>query len=213
MLSLAILPKILYKPREAFEELKDNTTASEGILMLILVSVFSLLIFGAATSALGINLMVLDFGFGTLLEFSSAALFFGLQFFGILIIAMLVNLIAGKFGGSGNFHETFAFVCYSKVLNIIPMFVSIFALIWLRAKIFGAASVLNEGALGSIDFIGTIFNFTVYGSAILAFWGLYILTEAVSVSHGISRLKSFIAVLPGFLIILFLTSYVSQFIA
>ncbi len=213
MLSLSILPKILYKPREAFEELKDNTSASEGFLILIIVSALSLLIFGAAASSLGVNVAALNFGFGAQITLLNAVTFFSLQIFGILLITFFANAIASHWGGSGNIKEVFAFICYSKILNIAAALGSVFGLIWLRAKILGAVSALNEGTLGSTEFIGTLSSFAIYGTAILTIWSLYILTEAVSVSHGISRGKSFAAVLPGFLIILFITSYVIQFIA
>ena len=212
MLSLSILPKILFKPREAFEELKDNTTASEGVLMLILISAASLILFGLASSATGLNLMALNFGFGPQLTLVSAATFFSLQFFGILLITFFANTIAAHLGGSGNIKETFAFICYSKILNIIACLGSIFAIIWFRAKILLALSALNEGVLGSTEFIGTLSSFTIYGTVAITIWSLYILTESISVSHGISRGKSLAAVLPGLLLITFIASFVGQLI-
>ena len=213
MLSLSILPKILFKPREAFEELKDNTTASEGILILIMVSALSLILFGAASSSLGINIMALNFGFGIQLSLISAISFFSLQILGILLITFFANSIASHWGGNGNIREVFAFVCYSKILNIIAALGSIFAIIWFRAKILLALSALNEGVLSSTEFIGTLSSFTIYGTTAITIWSLYILAEAISVSHGISRGKSLAAVLPPLIITLLLTSYIAQFVA
>ncbi len=201
MISLSLIPKIIFKPRSAFEELKDNATASEGVLMLIIVSMLSLILYGIVSRITGGNFMAFQFGFGPVLTIGNVFLFFSLQFFGILIISYISNLISGKLGGSGNLPENFAFVCYSYSFNIVPAIGSAIALLWLKAQINAAMAAINAGTIGTANYIAALSAYSSYGILIFGIWLIYILTEAVSVSHNISRLKGFAAVIAGYLIV------------
>lgn len=210
MISLDLIPKIIFRPRTAFEELKDNTSPSEGILMLLIVSVISLMFFGVVANIVGINIMAFPFGFGYVLEPVSAVSFFGLQFFGILAASYIGNFVAAKFNGSGNFHETFAFICYGFSFNIVPAVCSTIALLWLKAQINLDISALNSGAIGSVSYMAALPSVSIAGIIVFNLWLLNILSAAFSSSHEISRTRGFVAAILGIIIMLIMTLLASQ---
>lgn len=201
MISLRIIPKIIFQPRAAFEELKGNVTGEDGVIMLFLSSLVALLLYGFAAKLTGANFITFSFGIGPSLTLANAFLYFGIQFFTLIIVAFLSNYIALKFNGTGTFSGTFTFLCYSRVFNIVPAVASAIALLWLNMQVNAAVAALNAGTVGSANYIAQLASASIYGNLIMWLWLLYIMVKAVSVEHSISWLKSFASVVAGYVIL------------
>ncbi len=213
MVYFKLLPKILLKPQEAFEELKGNTTGEDGVVTFLIIQVIALLVFGVFSSLFAINIMGIPFGFGTALTLGNALLFFGREFFALILVSYLASWVALKLGGSGNFHETFSFFCYSAVINIIQSVASIGMLFWFQAKISYIVSALNSGEVAGTDFVSEIGVTLPIIIIIFAIWLLWIRTNAISVGHSISKLRSFTAIFLSYAVVtilLFASSYIGQ---
>ncbi|HIJ98332.1 TPA: YIP1 family protein [archaeon] len=195
MISLRIIPKIIFKPGEAFEELKGNITGEDGVIIFLIVSVVSLLTFGFFTKLLGINIMAVQFGFGTILNLGNAILFLGIEFFSLVLIAYIANLIALKLGGSGEFYETFSFFCYAKSLNFVQATASIVVNVWLYLKVLETISALNTGNILEPTYLSQLAQIIPMLFIIFSLWLIYIMANAISTAHNISKLKGFAAVI------------------
>jgi hypothetical protein len=201
MIIFEVLPKILYKPKEAYESLKGKVNWKDGLLMFFVLSMVSLFIFGGIARSTGWYIMPLDFGFGGLLNVYSAV-FFVLGLIIFIVIAGLANEIALKLGGKGNFSETFGMLGYSRVLNIVQAIFSIILLIGLMLRISMITSDAMAGTPGAVpNLFGPIPIWALWLSIFFIAWAFWIQGAAVSVVHKISRVKGIFAVVLPFVLI------------
>ena len=129
-----------------------------------------------------------------------------------MAVSYIGNFIAIKFNGTGNFKETFAFICYGYSFNIVPAVSSAVALLWLKAQINLDISALNSGVVGSASYIATLANLSIYGFFIFSLWLLYILYGLFSESHGISGAKSIVIAAIGIFAVWAINFLASNFI-
>src|SRR3989344_9005217 len=173
MVYLKLLPKIWLKPREAFEELKGNTNAEDGVITLIIYSLIALVLFAVFAQQYKTDLMLVQFGFGSFLSLKSVLIYFPETFFGIIIVAYFANWAAKKFGGNGNFQETLSFYCYGNSLAIVQAIASVGIIFWMNAEVNKIIAGLNQGVVLDAGYIAQILPLAVILGSILGLWALY----------------------------------------
>ena len=189
MVLFNILPKILYKPREAYEELQGNVTSKEGIFVFVFTAILSLIIYGGFSKLLGIKVMPIAFGFGTKMALLSISMEFLQTAVSLILLAWLVNKLALKFGGIGNFDETLGMLGYSKFLGIVQATFGIFVLMGIYARNMQIVAAIESGVATKPAF-SFILALIVIGTTIPFIWELWIQGTAISVEHVIRFPKS-----------------------
>ncbi len=166
-LNLGILPKMLFKPREAFTQVQ--ATATDGIILVVLFAI----IVQAITFALG------TFKGSAVVNVVGNVVAF-------IIIAWLVSVIAKRFDkGTGDFGATLGLMGYTSFLGVI--FLIIITLISFAGISVGVtASSLggNPTALASAGIIGAVIGIAYF------MWSLWLVENAISVANNISTWKA-----------------------
>lgn len=191
--------KILYKPREAFEAiLKEGTKWQEGLVVWGLLSVVSLVIFGAFSKALQsytYDMIPLDFGFGNKFIPLNIAGYFVLGIFGLIITAYITNYIAQKFfNGSGNFSETLGVLGYANILTVVQSVMSSLLLLWLAYQSMLVLAAAAEMKMLVPDFLMMAHLFMAI-SIVFVVWKIWIQSTAVSAVQEIVPWRGFVAVI------------------
>ncbi|MFO7872375.1 MAG: YIP1 family protein [Candidatus Undinarchaeales archaeon] len=194
MVMLKTLPEVLFKPREFYESMEE-VTWKEGVLILLLSLIFSLILYSIFANVLGTSKIIFDFGLGY--ELTPFSLFFG---FGqtivfLILSSLLANIIALHFGGTGNLSETVGMFGYSGFLAFPKSLASIFLMIFLFSKI---TSV--EFAAGLEQFLSSFMWIISSVFIIFILWELWIKGAAVSVEHDVSHFKGFLSALTAIIL-------------
>lgn len=214
MLQLGVLLKVLFKPREAFESLKDYTNAKDGIIIWFLMTLFALFIFGGITRNMGMNIIIVPFGvasidlWGILIGVISSILF-------LAGAAGISNLIAQKvFKGQGTFSEVFGMFGYSGILLILRSISSVaFVIIFFLKTAWIAQTTVTGGTILASNIIGSWMYAIIGIMIIFNIWMFLIRGAAVSVSHGISFLKGIICSMLSIFIITIIVGLLSNMLA
>ena len=210
MILLSKLPKVLYKPREFFEDLKGNTNAKEGLIVFVFSSIIGLIVYGSFARALNLEVIVLNFGLGNKLAPLNLVIGFFETLIGLFLIAWLSNKIAIKLGGSGNFQETFGMLGYSKFLGVIEAVAGMLMLgiVYVRTVQLATAIALAEARIEEI--FSFMIRINLFFTIIFLSWFIWIQTIAISVEHEIKVWKALLAIIFSTFVsgaILYLGSY------
>lgn len=201
MIALGLLPKILYKPKKAYESLKGAVDWKDGIVVYLLCSIISLIIFGGIAKQLNVYVMVVPFGFGIMLTVNEIVMGFIKGVGILLIITVLGSLIATKLGGTGTFSETFGMLGYTRIIGVVQSVISITLLIWIYFRLLLILSAATKNIVKSPAFLGPLGIFILVVSIIFIGWNVILQSVAISVAHDISLIRGFVAVLICFFIV------------
>lgn len=199
MIDLRLLLKVLYKPREVFEQLKFNVNAKDGVFLWGLLTLLATFIFMGAVRRSGMDLVPLSFGIsyfeGYLLvgEFVKA-------FFLFLLIAWLANFFARHFGGEGNASEMIGMFGYSRIVALPIALVSVLFLSYFNSLAVSFLVQSVEGGAVSLNFGALMVIFMAFG-IVFWIWNLWIQVTAVLVEHRLSAIKAIAALMLSYLLV------------
>lgn len=196
MLRVDLLIKILYKPREVFEELKGGTGWKDGFLVYAACSILGLVFFLAGARLTGWDISIINFGFGTTLIPAMMLIAFVVDLGLLLLLSALSHIFAGKLGGDGDFSEVFGMFGYSQALSIVKGLVAAAGVVWLNTQFW----LETNAAIGMGDItVSNFFEMFAFGiliiNMIFLVWTIWIRGTAVAVSQGISIVRGVAAVL------------------
>lgn len=195
MSHLSLLTKVLYKPREAFEELKPEITWKDRIFVTFLSLFMGLFVFGGFARLFKITAISLEFGIGN--ELAAVPILFGLgkTFFILIVGSWFASKIANKFGGTGTFGKTIGMIGYGKILLFLQSMASIVLVGMAIVSTNRALAAAEAGAV--VGSFGVLTNISFVIAAGFIIWNLWLQTTAVSVEHEIGFAKSLAAVIIG----------------
>jgi len=174
--SLNVIPKVLYRPREAFESVKETTTLKDGILLAFIFSAAGLVISQAVSF-----FTTKSIGFGAYDVFFKNMELLSLLWIVIIIfqiIAAVVSVIAvgwlsakiakSLFKGVEDMQRTVGFLGYGQVVTFVFMIINtvIFA-VFLK------------------DFFSSSFYFFPFSGNFWLAWGILMLVGLVGLAWGI----------------------------
>ncbi len=184
--------KVLVWPKKAFAELYHQTTLREGIIIFILITIFSAIVNLASQLLLPTALFG---GYSTLGSFNSEV---GIYLYIAPIIAIPLGLLmlyltgwlSAKFTksigrGFGDVEKTIGFFGYAAVVGLV---VGIIQLIMIGAIIL-ARGPIPESAdepMGAFENMFAILAFMLIIGVISFIWSLYVYGSAVSVANDVS---------------------------
>lgn len=194
MIRLDLLPKVLCKPREAFEELRGSVGWEDGIVLYVVLSVVALVLAGIMVQVTGINILPIAFGFGNVIVVESMLILFFIGIVDFILLAVVVNFLALKVGGSGNFSELLGMFGYTKFLSVLQALASSVMLAWVYSAGVAAAARAIQGDMSPPSFValGVV---TLILTVVFSIWSIILYSAAASRSHGISMFKGFACVL------------------
>ncbi|MFH1424451.1 MAG: YIP1 family protein [archaeon] len=194
MIRLDLLPKILYRPREAFEELRGDANGKDGLLLYVSIAILSLMMAIGVSQATKISLMPLDFGFGAVLTAGTASAVFFVEIVHFGLLAAFSNFFALKMGGDGNFSNMLGMFGYARVLFLIKAIVSALIVAWIYTAGIFAATRAIQGNLAppNLFLIGAV---VLLANLVLGIWSIGLYIAATSKAHNISLAKSFVSVI------------------
>lgn len=215
MITFKVLPKMLYKPKEAYESLGD-VNAKEGIAMWFILTLISLMLFVGAIRNLGIKgFSPIPFGFGTSITLSTVLFGFAKGFFVLILMSYLATLISGKIGGTGTFSGTLGMIGYSYILSLVKTISSIILLVYFVWRINYISKITTAGGtMSGVEMWGLFPFMVMILNVLFVIWFHWITSTAVSVSQHVSFLRGLVAVIISFfvvnsmfIVIKFLTGY------
>ena len=163
----AVLPQVLYNPREAFESLHRHTTLTEGIIMAIVMTIIAYIISlgtGIVFDAVAIVMAVI---IGVVL---------------LLITSVLSAYIAGAMGGKSDVEKTVGLLGYGTVLTVISAIVGLVLYFAMGESL--SAIATNPLAMSTVA-LGVIGVALVLGIVFLL-WALWINGTAVAQANRTS---------------------------
>lgn len=187
-LNFGILPKMLFKPREAFSQLQ--ATATDGIILIVLFSIISQ----------GIN-----FALGTAIELSTILSSIS-HIVAFIVIAWLVAALVKRLDkGTGDFGATLGLMGYTTFLAFIFLIIiDIIGLAGISVGVNAASLSGNPTALASAGIVAGIIGVVYF------VWSLWLVSTAISVANKISTwnalgtyllLAVIIGLIEGFVIV------------
>ena len=168
-MNFGVLPKILYSPVQAFNELK-GVSMMQGIMMFIILFILYQLVFFAGLVGFGLLGAI-----GFLIAIIIGAII-GIVF--LVIFGWLTSMIAGMMGGTKNMSETVGMFGYASIFSVAQM---ILIVVIIKAGFDFAFA--NPFALISADFGGL--GIMVYGIlGVFALWQIWIYGAATAAANN-----------------------------
>ncbi len=192
-LNFRVLPQVLFRPKEAFESIKEQTTLVDGVIMYIILALIGALI-GVLPNLISSLLFSISLGMGA-----------GLLVF--LFIAWLSSKLAESIGkGTSDVGKTIGFLGYSQVVSLVMSVVTLLIRFLLSA--------VPYNPLSPSRMIG--FGFTIVGIIVGFIWSLYVAGSGVAVANKVTRgtgiLSYFLGVVITVLIVLGVLFLVGAFV-
>ncbi|MFH1424453.1 MAG: YIP1 family protein [archaeon] len=193
MVRIDLAWKILHKPREAFEELKDSVDWKEGLTVYGIYSLIGLIFCGAMIKMTGLQIIPIDFGFGGFVNARSLVFSFayGIAFLGVF--AAMSNFFARRLGGNGSFNEVLGMFGYAQAIAIVQGLTGAVMLLAFKFKMLAdIGAAIETGVVGVSDY-----SWFLIGGLILAnifyIWVGVLRGVSLSVSHEISLIRGIAA--------------------
>ncbi|MDI6887051.1 MAG: YIP1 family protein [Candidatus Thermoplasmatota archaeon] len=195
-LRFGALPKILFKPKEAFAEIYHNTGILQGITVAIIIYVISSLISYSAGALSGYYYSCGGFGGYYSGQFTAStltgltinlAIGIPLSIVSLLAIGWLTAKLAKAIGkGRGDVGKTIGFFGYATVVSLVMGVVSVILFMVIMREMIMQSSA---GPMDKGGFPATLLPFAIIAVviAIIGFvWSLWINGTATSVANDVS---------------------------
>lgn len=191
------LHEVLYKPREAFEDMKPDVGMQDGIIMaVILIAIGSLISYGIMVSVFGSMLSNLSPALAStvsMANLSSTVMNIVIGVITLVISALLAGWIAAAWAKKQfNMDKSIALVGYSSILDMVQTVVLAIVLAVVLPGVITQAGISTltgqmpaglASAMGMIGIVGILFFI----------WGLWIKGTAVAVANETSTAKGIIS--------------------
>jgi hypothetical protein len=185
-LRLDILPKVLFKPKEAFVDIHNHTTKIQGIIMVIIIT----LIQASITLLFFFNTGIYSAGYTT--PDSSEAftiIFLMISLIGVplaVVSLYFVGYLSAIFsreigGGRNDTDKTIGLLGYGSILTLVMAIIQIALLYLVLGNIANDVDTLEESA-NLFRYLGIVILVAIIGFI----WGLWVNGTAVSVANDIS---------------------------
>ena len=217
-LRLDLLFKILFWPKKAFRELYHQTTLREGIIIFILITIFSALVNF-------VNQLLLPAAmFGTYNSYNSfntgSSVFqYIIPFIALplgLLMLYLTGWLSAKFSksigrGFGDVDKTIGLFGYAAIVGLV---IGLIQLLMIGGMIL-ARGPISEDYGGSALTSGNTFVFMAFMFILIIlsfFWGLYVYGSAISVANDVSLGEGMVSYFIASLIIGIISVVIMVFI-
>jgi hypothetical protein len=211
-LRLDILPKVLFKPREAFVDIHNHTTKVQGIIMVIIIT----LIQSSITFMFFFNTGIYDSGFSTPdSEDSFNNIFIFTSVIGIplaVLSLVLMGYLSALFSheifhGRKDSDKTIGLLGYGTIVTFVMAMIQIALLYLLIEDILNNVDTFEESGTLFLYF-GIVITMTIIGFI----WSLWVNGTAVSIANDITIGQGIITYFISWIIIVIAVTTLSTII-
>lgn len=217
-----LLPKVLYKPRSAFEEMKRDVSASDGVIMgVIILAVGSLIGYGILMGAFEEEMSVLPGAAqGTIASATITSTIMGIVIglIALFVIAAFAGWIAASWANQKfNIEKTIGLVGYSTMIDFLKNIVMALIIVVMIKGLIGTGKAVATGGMGAEQAMGQLTG-SIIGILVLMLiffiWELWIKGTAVAVANNSSTAKGVVSwLIAAFIVGLILTLVQSSMMA